>query len=105
MTPISSWRLLAGDPGTVPTAATLKPDLRPHKGGFQNFFLFQDKRQKEPLTVEYTLPIPGTLGTDGKRMGEYYGYVIGIYYDKVLQDVRSEPADLISRLPLPDGIE
>ena len=38
-------------------------------------------------------------------MGEYYGYVIGIYYDKVLQDVRSEPADLISRLPLPDGIE
>jgi hypothetical protein len=94
-----------GDPNVTPTPATLKPDLRPHKGGFDDIFLFQDKRIREALTVEYVLPIPGTIGTDNKPMGEYYGYVIGIYYDKTLQDVRSEPADLITRLPLPDGIE
>lgn len=94
-----------GDPGAAPTAATLKPDLRPHRGGFENLLLFQNKRTQESLTIEYSLPVPGTPGPDGKPMGEYYGFVIGIYYDKTLQDVRSEPSDLITRLPLPDGIE
>jgi hypothetical protein len=94
-----------GDPASTPGPDALKADLRPHRGGFEDILLFKDKRLKEALTVEYTLPVPGTPGPDGKPMGEYYGYVIGIYYDKTLQDVRSEPADLITRLPLPDGIE
>jgi hypothetical protein len=84
---------------------TLAPDLRPHKSGFDDMFLFWNKQTKEAFTVEYNLPVSGTVGPDGKPMGEYYGFVIGIYYDKTLQDVRSEPADLITRLPLPDGIE
>jgi hypothetical protein len=90
----------AGSPG-----GTLVPDLRPHKGGFDNTFLFWNKTLQEGFNVEYALPVPGTPGPDGKPMGEYYGFVIGIYYDKTLQDARSEPADLITRLPLPDGIE
>jgi hypothetical protein len=89
-----------GSPG-----GTLVPDLRPHKGGFENTFLFWNKTLKEAFNVEYTLPVAGSAGPDGKPMGEYYGFVIGIYYDKTLQDARSEPADLITRLPLPDGIE
>ena len=95
----------SGDPASIPAPGALRPDLRAHKGGFEDIFLFQDKRTKEALTVEYTLPVPGIPGPDGKPMGDYYGYVIGIYYDKTLQDVRSEPADLLTRLPLPDGIE
>ncbi len=94
-----------GDPASIPGPDALKPDLRPHKGGFEDIFLFKENRTKEALTVEYNLPVAGTPGPDGKPMGDYYGYVIGIYYDKTLQDVRSEPADLITRLPLPDGIE
>ncbi len=94
-----------GDPASIPGPGALHADLRPHKGGFDDIFLFQDKRTKEAMTVEYTMPVPGLPGPDGKPMGDYYGYVIGIYYDKTLQDVRSEPADLLTRLPLPDGIE
>ncbi len=95
----------SGDPGSIPGPGALRADLRPHKGGFDDIFLFQDKRTREAMTVEYTMPVPGMPGPDGKPMGSYYGYVIGIYYDKTLQDVRSEPADLLTRLPLPDGIE
>ncbi len=84
---------------------TLVPDLRPHKSGFDDMFLFWNKKNQEAFTVDYSLPVTGMDGPDGKPMGEYYGFVIGIYYDKTLQDVRSEPADLITRLPLPDGIE
>lgn len=84
---------------------TLTPDLRPHKSSFDDVFLFWNKNPKEPFTVDYTMPIADTPGPDGKPMGKYYGFVIGIYYDKTLQDVRSEPADLVTRLPLPDAIE
>ncbi len=41
----------------------------------------------------------------GWPAGKYYGFVIGIYYDHVLQDTRSEPTDLISRIQLPTEIE
>ena len=84
---------------------TLAPDLRPHKSAFDDLFLFWNKNPKEAFTVNYTMPIADTPGPDGKPMGKYYGFVIGVYYDKTLQDVRSEPADLITRLPLPDAIE
>jgi hypothetical protein len=84
---------------------TLTPDLRPHKSAFDDLFLFCNKKPKESFTVSYTMPNTDTPGPDGKPMGKYYGFVIGIYYDKTLQDVRSEPADLVTRLPLPDAIE
>ena len=91
--------------GQPVTTGSLSPDLRPHRGGFEDTVLFWGKTTREAFNVEYTLPVAGTLGPDGKPMGDYYGFVIGIYYDKVLQDARSEPADLVQRLPLPDGIE
>jgi hypothetical protein len=84
---------------------TLAPDLRPHKSAFDDLFLFWNKKPKESFTVSYTMPDTDTPGPDGKPMGKYYGFIIGIYYDKTLQDVRSEPADLVTRLPLPDAIE
>lgn len=84
---------------------TLMPDLRPHKSAFDDLFLFWNKKPKESFTVTYDMPNTDTPGPDGKPMGTYYGFVIGIYYDKTLQDVRSEPSDLITRIPLPDAIE
>jgi len=84
---------------------TLAPDLRDHKGAFEDTFLFWNHKLKEPFTVDYTLPLAGATGPNQAAGGEYYGFVIGIYYDKTLQDARSEPADLITRLPLPDAIE
>jgi hypothetical protein len=51
------------------------------------------------------MPIPSPKGPNTPAVGNYYGFVIGIYYDKVLQDVRSEPSDLATRIPLPDEIE
>jgi hypothetical protein len=84
---------------------TLTPDLREHKGSFDDTFLFWNRKAKEPFTVDYAMPVAGATGPGQAPMGEYYGFVIGIYYDKTLQDARSEPADLITRLPLPDAIE
>ena len=45
------------------------------------------------------------MGKDASPIGKYYGFIIGIYYDKKLQDARSEPSDLINQIPLPDEIE
>jgi hypothetical protein len=87
---------------------TLAPDLRDHRGAFDDTFLFWNRKLKEAFTVDYAMPIVGaTTMPSATRApaGEYYGFVIGIYYDKTLQDARSEPADLITRLPLPDAIE
>jgi hypothetical protein len=84
---------------------TLTPDLREHKGAFEDTFLFWNKKLKEAFSVDYALPTPGATGPNQAPLGEYYGFVIGIYYDKTLQDACSEPADLITRLPLPDAIE
>jgi hypothetical protein len=84
---------------------SLVPDLGQRKGAFDDTFLFWGDKQAEPFGVDYVLPIPGTPGPNNTTQGEYYGFVIGIYYDKVLQDVRSEPADLSSRMALPREIE
>ena len=84
---------------------TLTPDLGQHKGSFDDTFLFWGSKNAEPFAVEYVMPIPGTPGPNNSTQGEYYGFVIGIYYNKVLQDVRSEPSDLIARMPLPEEIE
>ena len=78
---------------------------RAQGGAFDDTFLFWNKKYREPFNVDYAMPVAGTTGPGQVPMGEYYGFVIGIYYDKILQDARSEPADLITRLPLPDAIE
>jgi hypothetical protein len=83
----------------------LMPDLGQHKGSFEDTFLFWNKKTEEPFAVNYMMPTPGTLNPDHTPAGEYYGFVIGIYYDKVLQDVHSEPTDLVLRKPLPVAIE
>jgi len=82
----------------------LTPDLSQHKGSFENTFLFWN-RVKEPFSVDYLMPTSGDPGPNDTVFGDYYGFVIGIYYNKVLQDTRSEPSDLIKRKPLPQAIE
>jgi len=84
---------------------SLVPDLGQRKGSFDDTFLFWGDKLKEPFGVDYVMPVPGTPGPNNSVQGEYYGFVIGIYYDKVLQDVRSEPTDLSSRMALPREIE
>jgi hypothetical protein len=84
---------------------SLVPDLGQRKGAFDDTFLFWSNKVSEPFGVDYVMPIPGTPGPNGTPQGKYYGFVIGLYYDKVLQDVRSEPSDLCTRMALPQEIE
>ena len=84
---------------------TLVPDLGQRKGAFDDSFLFANGRSSEAFRVNYVMPIPGSPGPNGATQGQYYGFVIGLYYDKTLQDVRSEPSDLCTRMALPQEIE
>jgi tetratricopeptide (TPR) repeat protein len=84
---------------------SLTPDLGQHKGSFDDTFLFWSGKLSEAFGVDYLMPIPGEPGPNNLPTGKYYGFVIGIYYGKILQDARSEPSDLITRIPLPDEIE
>lgn len=84
---------------------SLVPDLDQHRGSFDDTFLFWGNKTSEPFGVDYFMPNTGTMGSNNTPMGRYYGFVIGIYYDKILQDVRSEPSDLATRIPLPQEIE
>jgi hypothetical protein len=84
---------------------TLVPDLAQRKGSFEDAFLFANGKDGESFTVTYLMPVPGTPGPTGASQGQYYGFVIGLYYDKTLQDVRSEPSDLCTRMALPQEIE
>jgi hypothetical protein len=84
---------------------SLVPDLGQRKGSFDDTFLFWGDKNNEPFGVDYIMPVPGTPGPNNTTQGKYYGFVIGLYYDKVLQDVRSEPTDLSSRMALPREIE
>lgn len=79
----------------------LQPDLHQGKGSFENTFLFWNKSRREAFNVDYIMPAPNA----DSSAGDYYGFIIGIYYDNVLQDQRSEPSDLINREPLPTAIE
>jgi hypothetical protein len=87
------------------TDGQLVPDLGQRKGAFEDTFLFWQNRVREPFTVDYLMPTPGLPTPSGPPAGKYYGFVIGIYYDKILQDIRSEPTDLLIRKPLPVAIE
>jgi hypothetical protein len=51
----------------------------------------------ETLEVGYTLPM--LHATDETR--KYYGYVVSVYYKNILQDVRSDPANLAQRAAPP----
>jgi hypothetical protein len=84
---------------------SLVPDLGQRKGSFEDTFLFVGGKESEAFTVTYVMPVPGTPGPNNTAQGEYYGFVIGLYYDKTLQDVRSEPSDLCTRMALPQEIE
>ncbi len=84
---------------------TLVPDLNQRKGTFEDAFLFSGGKNSEAFSVPYVMPVPGSPGPNNTPQGEYYGFVIGIYYDKTLQDVRSEPSDLCVRMALPQEIE
>jgi hypothetical protein len=84
---------------------SLVPDLGQRKGAFDDTFLFWGGKISEAFGVDYVMPVPGTPGPNNTVQGEYYGFVIGIYYDRVLQDVRSEPSDLGARMALPRDIE
>jgi hypothetical protein len=84
---------------------SLVPDLGQRKGSFDDTFLFWGDKTSEAFGVDYVMPLPGTPGPNNTTQGKYYGFVIGLYYDKVLQDVRSEPSDLSSRMALPREIE
>jgi hypothetical protein len=84
---------------------SLAPDLGQRKGAFDDTFLFWGSKATEPFGVDYVMPVPGASGPNNTIQGEYYGFVVGIYYDKVLQDARSEPSDLVTRMQLPQEIE
>jgi hypothetical protein len=84
---------------------SLVPDLGQRKGSFEDSFLFSGGKPGEPFSVNYVMPVPGAPGPNGTTQGQYYGFVIGLYYDKTLQDVRSEPSDLCTRMALPQEIE
>jgi tetratricopeptide (TPR) repeat protein len=84
---------------------SLVPDLGQRKGSFDDTFLFWGNKLVEPFGVDYIMPIPGTPGPNNTTQGKYYGFIIAIYYDKALQDVRSEPSDLAQRMALPQDIE
>jgi hypothetical protein len=59
----------------------------------------------EHAFVTYKMPDPGGTGHDGLPSGEYYGFIVALYYDGVLQDSRSEPSSLWIDDPLPQAIE
>ena len=84
---------------------SLVADLGQRKGSFDDTFLFWGDKTSEAFGVDYVMPVPGTPGPNNTTQGEYYGFVIGLYYDKVLQDVRSEPISLSTRMALPREIE
>lgn len=67
-----------------------------------------------PQTLEATYfrpkPMPPVLGSRGKKATpeptptptttrNFAGYIVSIYYDRVLQDVRAEPASLLQQFP------
>jgi hypothetical protein len=84
---------------------SLVPDLGQRRGAFEDAFLFTGAHAGEAFTVNYVMPVPGAPGPNNTTQGEYYGFVIGLYYNKTLQDVRSEPSDLCTRMALPQEIE
>lgn len=83
----------------------LVPDLNQRPGSFDDTLLFWTGKTDEPFNVDYIMPNPGAPGPNDTKQGEYYGFVIGIYYDHLLQDAHSEPADLVTRINLPKEIE
>lgn len=65
-----------------------------------------DWAANEPELLEglYILPesgLPGSSTANGSPGRKYHGYVVAVYYNKELQDFRSDPARLAKDFPLP----
>lgn len=54
----------------------------------------------EPELLELRYPTPESRGENDRGL-QYYGYVIGIYFQGDLQDSRGEPVALLEQFPLP----
>ncbi len=58
----------------------------------------------EILEITDILPdseLPGSAASNGSPGRKYEGYIVGVYYNKELQDFRSDPANLQKKFPLP----
>lgn len=65
-----------------------------------------DWAANEPELLEglYILPesgLPGSSTANGSPGRKYHGYVVAVYYNKELQDFRSDPSRLAKDFPLP----
>jgi tetratricopeptide (TPR) repeat protein len=59
--------------------------------------------EPELLEVQYTLPdsgLPGSAAANGAPGRKHFGYLVGVYYNKELQDFRADPASLAKDFPL-----
>jgi tetratricopeptide (TPR) repeat protein len=59
--------------------------------------------EPELLEVQYTLPdseLPGSAAANGVAGRNYFGYIVGVFYNSELQDFRSDPATLAKDFPL-----
>lgn len=55
----------------------------------------------EPELLDVTYMMPNAASSDGSGPREYFGYIVGIYYNGELQDTRAEPGNLAKKFPLP----
>lgn len=59
--------------------------------------------EPELLEVQYTLPesgLPGSAAENGATGRKFFGYIMGVYYNKELQDFRADPASIAKDFPL-----
>jgi hypothetical protein len=59
--------------------------------------------EPELLEVQYTMPesgLPGSAAENGAPGRKYFGYIVGVYYNKELQDFRADPASVAKDFPL-----
>ncbi len=85
------------------TSGRLVPDLAQKPGSFADQVLFRARKMKERFSVDYRTTTPPS-GPDHSE-GQYYGFIIGLYYDHLLQDTYAEPSSLTEQQPLPRAIE
>ncbi|MFV0338092.1 MAG: hypothetical protein ACK5LK_07615 [Chthoniobacterales bacterium] len=58
---------------------------------------------QEPEILDVTYLMPGAAGRpegSADASNEYYGYIVGVYHNDELQDIRSVPGDLQTKFPL-----
>lgn len=60
-----------------------------------------DWAENEPEIVDLQYTLPENQDIEGAADRKYTGYVLGLYYNGELQDLRSDPAPLVKKFPLP----